>query len=267
MDVIPDQSTAPRIHNRGIKNQLGVPLPLNNEREEDHLRHCRQCQAIWPAYYSQQLIEYHLSFNEISDSWCRIAEHKRLRLYSSLLKWQHKFFKHTKSKPSARQVFFDLNQHRFDEDYATRRGLCNAQFTSLSDTEKSYFNALSLHDRWLTDSNTPMYLKRQYRLYKEHAYKSTLKRPCGAYHEYLNEQKQLHPELTKLSSVQLAKQCRQGYRNLSPEQVQHYKDLYHQHLEEFKKQDLLHRIQFQEIRQSNFITSQDAFDSTDEEDQ
>ena len=268
MDSLSSSSTttAPRTHNRGILHQLGVPLPCNNEREVDHLRHCTQCQAIWPAYYSQQHMTLHFSLLFMSEAWCRIPEHRRIRLYSSLLKWQQKLFKKTKAKPSARQVFFDLNQHRFDqEDYATRRGLCHAHFTSLSETEKSYLKAIALDRHWLTAADTPLYLKRQFKLFKDNAFKSTVKRPCGVYHEYLNEQKQLHPELAQLSTVQLAKQCREGYHQLPPQEIQRFKQLYRQHLEEFKKQDLLERIQFQESRQSNFMTCDDDDDEEDDE--
>jgi hypothetical protein len=245
-------ATAPRTSDRGMKFQLGVPLPENHEREEEHIRHCTSCQAIWPAYYTQQLFDFRYTLAQITDSWSRIPEYKRLRLQSKLMKWQLKLFKQLKTKTTGRHIFFQMNFHRFfDEDstYQSRLTFCNAHFTALEPIEKAYYDTLgrmARNDGWLTSPDTPKYIKRQYRIHKKNSYKSPLKKPRGAYHEFMHEQQRTRPELANVDTIELAKLCREPYSKLPPEEVERYKKIYYTNMEQYKKQDLIERFKYQE---------------------
>jgi hypothetical protein len=254
-------STAPRVHDRGIVFQLGVELPVNNPREAEHIRHCTQCQAIWPAYYCQQLFDFHYSLETISNDWCCIPEHVRVRMQSKLMKWQTRLFKSTKIKLTGRHVFFQLNYHRFyDENtsYKQRLHCCNGDFAALPPNEKEYFDVLGRmrsNNKWIHSPDTPLYLKRQYRLYKASIYKCPLKRPRGAYHEFIKEYTSQHPELAEMSPITLAKICVEPYKRLSEREVEYYKNLYKKNMEEYKKQDLIERFKFQDKRKQDYYSA------------
>ena len=269
MDHKNNQSTAQRKCDRGMTYQLGVELPVNNPREEEHIRHCTQCQAVWPAFYSQQFIDYGYSLTQISQDWCCIPEHLRIRMHPKLIKWQTKLFKSTKIKLTGRHIFFQMNYHRFYDEttgYRERLVLCNGDFASLPPDQKAYFDTLgriNSNDTWMKSSTTPLYLKRQFRLYKDSIYKCPLKKPRGAYHEFIKEYQRDRPELADANPITLAKMCVEPYKQLPPHQIEFYKNQYKVNMEEYKKQDLIERFKFQNKRKQDYFTSKVTFEEAE----
>ena len=201
----------------------------------------------------------HKNLNLISEEWCSIPEHCRIRMYSRLIKRQNKFFKNTKVKLTSRHLFFKMQYHRFYDEgttYKQRLVYCNAEFDALTLEERAYYKALCKtysNRAWLHHPETPIYMKRQYKLFQSLTYKSTLKRPCGPYHEFMIEYQKQHPNLAGISSVALAKLCREPYSQLPPEELERYKTLFNTHMEEFRKQDLIERFKFQEKNKKNYF--------------
>jgi len=243
---------------RSLAFRMGVPLPLSNARETDHLRHCSHCQSIWPAYFSQYKLEFNCSLEYISNEWNRTPEHQRLKKARSLVLWKERFFKNTKIRSTSRHYYQHLYYHRFfdvNSTFRTRVLMCQAEFDMLPPDYKEYYHELHKkysRSAWLTRPDTPKYMKREFKVFQDKRYKCPYKRPVGPFHIFVEEMKAQDPTLknhTMISAIQL---CKERFSELSPEILTQYQQKFKERLAEFKRLDIEERFKFENKRKSEY---------------
>jgi len=245
---------------RSLTFRMGVPLPIGNPREIDHLRHCNHCQSIWPAYYSQYKLEFNSSLEYISNEWNRTPEHQRLKKARSLVLWKERYFKNTKIKSTSRHYYQHLYYHRFfdvNSTFRTRVLMCQAEFDMLPPDYKEYYHQLHKkysRSAWLTRPDTPKYMKREFKVFQDNQYKSPFKRPVGPFHIFVEDMKAQDPSLKNYTMISAIKICKQRFNELSPEVQAEYNRRFQERLAEFKRLDIEERFKFENKRKSQYYS-------------